>query len=116
MKIEHYSNIEGKSFSGEQVRGVTGRVLIGRADGAGNFCMRMFELSAGGFTPRHSHEWEHEIFFHKGEGLVLRDGEWVPVQAGTIAFVGPNEEHQIKNAGEGPLTFVCLIPSGYPEL
>ncbi|HBD08681.1 MAG TPA: cupin domain-containing protein, partial [Syntrophobacteraceae bacterium] len=62
MKIISYSDAEAKVFTGDQVRGATGRVLIGRADGAANFCMRIFELSHGGYTPRHTHEWEHEVF------------------------------------------------------
>lgn len=116
MKIIRYPDAEAKVFSGEQAKGVTGRVLIGRSDGAQNFCMRMFELSAGGFTPLHTHAWEHEIFVHRGEGAVFREGELVPVAGGTAVFIPPNVEHQLKNTGEEPFVFVCLIPSGHPEI
>ena len=116
MKIMHYSEAEAKVFAGDQVKGAAGRVLIGQADGAKNFCMRVFELSAGGYTPRHTHEWEHEIFIHQGDGAVFKGGQWVPVASGTAVFVPPNEEHQLKNTGEEPFLFVCLIPSGRPEI
>ena len=45
MKIIHYSDAEPKHFDTNDAKGVTGRVVIGKADGADNFCMRFFELS-----------------------------------------------------------------------
>jgi quercetin dioxygenase-like cupin family protein len=116
MKIIHYSEAEPKHFDGDTVKGVTGRLVIGKSDGANNFCMRFFELSEGGYSPKHSHEWEHEIIIHSGDGEVLSQGEWIPVTKGHVIFIPGNEEHQIRNASEGTLVFACLIPSGAPEL
>ncbi len=116
MKIMRYSEAETKVFSGDQVKGAIGRVLIGQADGAEKFCMRLFELAPGGFTPKHTHDWEHEIFIHSGQGAVFKDGELVRVESGTAVFIPPNEEHQLVNTGGEPLMFVCLIPGGYPEI
>ncbi|OIP96435.1 MAG: cupin [Syntrophobacteraceae bacterium CG2_30_61_12] len=116
MKVVHYSEPTARQFESEVVRGVSGRVLIGREDGADHFCMRLFELAAGGFTPRHRHDWEHEVFVHAGAGQVYRDGTWVAVAAGHAVFVPANEEHQFRNTGSEPLRFVCLIPAGPPEL
>ena len=116
MKILHYTEETPRSFDGGPVKGVAGRVAVGKADGADRFCMRVFEVDPGGFTPRDVHEWEHEIFFHSGRGEVLRDGQWTPVESGHVAFIPGNEEHQIRNPGEDTLVFACLIPSGPPEL
>ena len=116
MKIIHYADATPYSFESDTVRGVTGRVVVGRADGAANFCMRVFELSPDGHTPLHSHDWEHEIFFHSGNGEVYQDGSWKPVSQGSVAFIPGNERHQIRNSGAQPLVFVCLVPSGAPEL
>jgi len=116
MKIIHYSDALSQSFDGDTVRGVTGRVAIGQADGAANFCMRVFELLPEGHTPRHQHEWEHEIFFHAGEGEIYKDGQWETVSTGSAVFIPGNELHQIRNRGSQTLVFVCLIPSGAPEL
>lgn len=116
MKITSTTAPEAVHFDSGPARGVTGRVVIGQADGAGNFCMRRFDLAPGGHTPRHTHDWEHEIFFHAGSGEVLRGGEWVAVGPGDAAFVPGGAEHQIRNAGSGPLTFLCLIPAGVPEI
>ena len=116
MKIDSYKNLPKKMFDGGPANAVTGRVAIGKNDGAERFCMRLFEIGKGGYTPKHTHEWEHEIFFHKGEGEVFKDGKYIPVKAGDVAFIPGGEEHQIRNAGDEDLVFVCLIPSGYPEL
>jgi len=116
VKIIHYSEAEPKNFDGDNVKGVTGRVLIGRSDGAENFCMRIFELAEHGFSPKHSHEWEHEIIIHSGTGEVFSNGDWISVSKGYVLFIPGGEDHQIRNTGKDPLVFVCSIPAGVPEL
>jgi quercetin dioxygenase-like cupin family protein len=116
MKRIHYTEITPRLFDGDTVKGVQGRVLIGKEDGAENFCMRIFSVDPGGFSPKHSHGWEHEIFVHSGHGAALSGDEWLPVSAGTALFIPGDREHQLKNTGDTPLVFVCLIPSGAPEL
>lgn len=116
MKIIHYKEAPAKEFDKPPAKGVTGRVLIGKDDGAPNFCMRVFELKPGGHTPFHAHPWEHEIFCHSGMGEVYRDGQWVPVASGTAVFIPGNQDHQIRNTGPDTLTFICLVPAGAPEL
>ncbi len=116
MKIINYQEAQGVRYPGDQSRGTVGRVVIGRADGARNFCMRIFELPAGAESGRHSHSWEHEVFVHAGKGEIYREGEWVPLHAGSVVFIPGGEEHQLKNAGAAPFIFVCVIPSGVPEI
>ena len=116
MKIIHYNEVGSMHYDNDAARSVDGRVVIGKADGARNFCMRVFEIGPGGYTPFHKHAWEHEIFFHEGSGEVYRDGEWIPVTSGSVAFIPGKEEHQIKNVSSEPLIFVCLVPREAPEL
>ncbi len=116
MKHIHYSNVKAQHFEGDIVKGVTGRIAIGKEDQANNFCMRIFTIEPGGFTPKHSHPWEHEIFIHQGEGLLLQDGEYMTVVPGDVIFIPGNEEHQFKNKGVAPFVFVCLVPREAPEL
>ena len=116
MKIIPFKDIEAKTFDSEAVKSVRARVAIGKADGANDFCMRVFEIGPEGYTPRHSHAWEHEIFFHSGEGEVLLGGEWSPVTAGHAVFIPGDAEHQIRNTGDTDLVFICVIPSGVPEI
>jgi quercetin dioxygenase-like cupin family protein len=116
MKIIHYTGAEEKKYPGDQANGASGRVVIGKADGAKNFCMRVFEISAGGVTGKHAHEWEHEVFVHTGRGAILRNGKWVPLSTGSVVFIPGNKEHQLKNTGDEPFVFVCVIPAGPPEI
>lgn len=99
MKISSFRSIEPKRFDGETVKGVTGRVGVGKADGAVNFCMRIFELETGGYTPRHTHDWEHEIFVHSGSGEVFSTNGWEPISEGSVVYIPGNEEHQLRNKG-----------------
>ncbi len=116
VKIINFTDTPGKIFDAEGVKGVTGRVVIGSADGADTFCMRVFTVEPGGFTPRHVHEWEHEVFVHAGRGEVYSSGEWKALSPGDAVFIPGNEEHQLRNSGSEMFIFVCLIPSGPPEL
>ena len=116
MKIIHYKEAEEKKYPSGQAKGAVGRVVIGKADGAKNFCMRVFEIAAGGITGKHAHEWEHEVFVHAGKGAILQKGNWVPLSTGSVVFIPGNEEHQLKNTGEDPFIFVCVIPAGPAEL
>jgi quercetin dioxygenase-like cupin family protein len=116
MKLINYTSVTPTHFDNDQAKGVSGRVVIGGHDDANHFCMRVFEIAPGGYTPKHTHGWEHEIFVHAGAGEVYGQGKWHPLQAGSVIFVPADEEHQIRNAGVGLLIFACLIPSGAPEL
>lgn len=116
MKVINYTEAAIHIFNNEIVKGVTGRVVIGKEDGASNFCMRVFTVTVGGHTPKHSHTWEHEVFVHAGQGKIFREGEWVDVESGSVVFIPGGEEHQFKNTGKGDFIFVCLIPSGIAEI
>lgn len=116
MKIIQYSEVKAKAYPSNLAKGATGRVVIGQGDGAEKFCMRVFELSAGGYSAKHSHNFEHEVFVHAGKGAVYSKGKWISLASGSVVFIPPDEEHQLKNEGEEPFIFVCVIPSGVPEL
>ena len=116
MKLIKYKSIAPTNFDKDPAKGVAGRVVVGKADGAQNFCMRVFEITPGGHTPKHAHPWEHEIFVHAGAGDVYGNGKWNPIEKGNVIFMPSAEEHQIKNSGKENLVFVCLVPSTAPEL
>jgi quercetin dioxygenase-like cupin family protein len=73
--------------------------------------MRPFAVAAGGHTPRHSHPYEHEVFVLEGSGVVFEGDQQHPLHAGDVVFVRPDEVHQFKNTGAGPLKFLCLVPN-----
>ncbi len=114
--IRQFTDVEPTHFDNEQAKGVAARVVIGKKEGAENFFMRVFQIAPGGHTPRHSHDWEHEMFIHSGEGELYINGQWAPLKAGNVVLVPGNEEHQIKNVSGESFTMVCLVPSKAPEL
>jgi quercetin dioxygenase-like cupin family protein len=116
MKIMPYADVPATHIDNELAKGLDARVVIGKADGAPHFCMRVFEIAPGGHTPKHSHDWEHEVFVHSGCGEIFCNGRWNPVQAGYVAFIPGNEEHQIRITGKEKAVLVCLVPSKAPEL
>ena len=95
----------------EGAKNVTIQWLIDSKIGAPNFAMRRFVVGKGGYTPLHSHDWEHEVFVLDGEGaLVDGDGNEIPLKKDHFAFVPSNETHQFRNKGDGDFIFLCVIP------
>ena len=110
MKVIDYQQIESAPVAMEGAVGCRIRCLIGQEDAAPSFSMRQFEIAPGGCTPKHSHAHEHEVFVFDGSGVVLEGEVKHPLRSGTVVFVPPNQPHQFRNTGPGPLKFLCLIP------
>lgn len=111
MKIQNTVEVPARPVSMEGARGCTVRWLLSAADGAPNFAMRHFEVAPGGWTPRHHHPYEHEVFVLEGEGQVWQGDTPHPLRPGDVVLVAPNEVHQFCNTGTKPLKFLCLIPN-----
>ena len=71
MKVNHYQAVSQQPVEMEGSCGCQVRWLLGEKDGTPNFAMRQFEVAPGGYTPRHSHPYEHEVFVLEGEGRRL---------------------------------------------
>lgn len=108
-------NVEQTPLSPVAMEGaerVTMAMMVGREDGAPNFSMRQFRVEPGGCTPRHQHDYEHEVLVLEGAGSVLLGGERRPIGAGDAIFVPPEHEHQFTASPDGPgLRFICLVPA-----
>ena len=104
-----YTEIKAETIE-KQSKNLTVRWLITKETGAENFAMRLFEMGAGGNTPLHSHDWEHEVFILEGQGVVVGGKEEKPFKSGDVIFVPANETHQFKNNSEKLVKFLCMIP------
>ena len=109
MKIFPYTAVEAKDAEGGSTK-LKVRWLITKETGAENFAMRLFEMQAGGNSPLHIHNWEHEVFILEGEGLVVGGQEEKKFKAGDVIFIPANEKHQLKNTSNKPAKFLCFIP------
>ena len=109
MKTFHYTEVEAKDPEGGSTK-LKVRWLITKETGAENFAMRLFEMEAGGHSPLHSHNWEHEVFILEGKGLVVGGKEERKFNAGDAIFIPSNEKHQLKNNSKNACKLLCLIP------
>ncbi len=110
MRIQPTEQIEAKPVNMDGAEGVTMRLLIGREHGAPNFAMRQFTVRPGGHTPRHRHNYEHEVYILDGKGVVHCQGQDHAIAAGHVLLVPDNAEHQFTAARDEGLTFLCLVP------
>lgn len=112
MKHTHYHDVPLEDVNVEGARKVKVRWLISDEDGAEIFFMRRFELQAGGNTPQHQHDWEHEVYILQGKGSVLAEKEKHVFGPGDVIYFGPGEEHAFYADRDEPVAFLCLIPAG----
>ena len=110
MFIRNYKEVNPEPVDMEGAKGVKMRWVISKKDGAPNFAMRVFEVEAGGFTPYHTHQWEHEVFVKDGQGTLVSEGREFPFKTGDVIFIPPDEIHQFKNTSPKKLEFLCLVP------
>lgn len=107
MYVTSVDEVEEFTFEGEGSRGVRVRYLLHAGVGAKQLQLRLFTIEAGGYTPLERHEHEHEIFVIEGEGLIRGGNLEVTVKPGDVVFIPSNEEHQVKNIGDGRFRFLC---------
>ena len=108
-------NLAAASLKPVEMAGVSGvkmAVMVGREDGAPNFALRQFNVEPGGHSPRHSHDYEHEVYIVEGGGTVLLNGKEQPIKAGDVVYVPADHEHQFQAAAgaKSGLKFLCLVP------
>ena len=109
MHKVNVSMVADASVTEEGAKGAKIKWLISEKDGAPNFVMRHFSVDAGGFTPLHAHDWEHEVYVLEGHGKVrYEDGE-ERIQPGDAILIPSGKKHQFQ-AGSVTLKFICIVP------
>ncbi len=106
MKVGYWEDVTPIVYDDESARALK-RVLIKTE----NYVMRLFTLPVGGFTPYHSHDWEHGVFVLEGKIKLRGENEEHILKEGNFAFVPPNEMHGFENIGDSEARFICVIPS-----
>ena len=62
--------------------------------------------------PHLHHGYEECIYVLKGTGLTLYEGGGeLPVKAGDVVLVPPEEMHVTRNTGNEPLVLLCFFPT-----
>ncbi|MFH2057039.1 MAG: cupin domain-containing protein [bacterium] len=111
MKIRDYHKIEQRAaYPREGARGVGLRVAIAKEDGARDLAMRVYELDPGGFTPLHSHPWEHAVFIVRGSGKIFDGKKECRLEQNDCLYIAPDEKHQITNTGDQTMLVISVVP------
>jgi quercetin dioxygenase-like cupin family protein len=114
--IHHYKgefDWEGVSLGryppGKEMQGVSVRWLIGPAEEAPNFGLRYYELEPGGWTSLDRHAHDHGVLILRGRGQVLLAEEEHEVAFGDVVYIPSDELHQLRNPGQEPFGFLCVV-------
>ena len=114
--VKRIEEVPGVDLSdGAEVVNVIKQVLLGPADGAPTFAVRLFTLGPGGHTPNHRHPFEHGVIVLEGEGELSTPDGPRPLRAGSVALVPPDEQHQFRNTGRTAFKFLCIVPRRVEE-
>lgn len=92
------------------VSGAVKQTLVGPAEGWEGWVMRLFTLTPGGYTPRHTHPWPHINYIVSGKGNLFLGGKDNVMEAGSVAYIPGDAEHQFQNRGEEDFSFICIVP------
>jgi len=112
MKINQNSKIKEVEIALKDAKDIRKKVLIGPEDGSKNIIMRYFTILPGGYSPKHSHNYEHLVKIESGRGVVVdKDNNKIKVSKGYSIFVKANEIHQFQNPFEENFEFICIIPN-----
>ena len=112
MLIRDALQAEKLEVRSPEADGVKIQWLLDEKCGTPNFCLRRFAIQPGGFTPSHTHDWEHEVYILNGVGLLVTEEGEHHLQPDIAVLVQPNEVHQFRCVGQEPLEFICLVPNG----
>ena len=62
--------------------------------------MTMVEVAPGGSTLRHSHHYEHAMYFIDGNGELLESNGTSPVSPWEVVYIEPNEVFHAETYGK----------------
>ncbi len=116
MLIKKIKDVPAVPVEMEGARDVKVRVLFGPDDNAPNFAMRVFELDKAGYTPYHSHPFEHEVIVLDGQIAAVTENDETQLNVGDVLLMMPDEMHQFRNLSDTePAGMVCLVPVEYQK-
>ena len=106
MRIISYKKVEANEAEGSSKL----KIRWLNNEGSNIFAVRHIEIEPDGYSPYHSHPWEHEIFVLEGNGVVIGNEGAEAFTVGHVISIPSEELHQIKNTGKSALKFLCIIP------
>lgn len=111
MPVIKYDSIRFAPVEMDGVKDASKAVVIGKSEGWTDHTLRVFTLKPGGFTPRHSHDWEHFNHVIRGKGRLTLGAEVYELIEKDFAVVPGNTEHQFENPYDEDFQFICIVPN-----
>ncbi len=99
-----------RGYESASTKGASGKVILGRKDGARNFVFRYFRVEPGGWTRLEQHPHDHGVMILHGRACVRLGDKEVEVGPRDLVYISPNELHQLRPVGDEPMGFLCVIP------
>ena len=90
-------------------RDVTRTELIGTAGEQTAFDLRYFEIAAGGHSSLERHDHTHVIIAAHGSGTLLSGEASLTLSPFDVAYVPPQQVHQLRNESPEPFGFFCIV-------
>ena len=110
MPFGNSHDIENKVITNPDAKDAKIRALVGPSEGWDSHDMRVIEVEAGGYTPRHQHNWPHINYILEGEGTLFIEGKEERALKGSYAYIPANSLHQFKASATQGLKFICIVP------
>ena len=102
-------HIDEKGSKGVGIKWLTSDNL----DASPPFCLRRIRIEPHGYTTRHQHDWEHQLYVLNGKGCLDQGtkNRTVKLEPGITVRIPALIWHQISCTSEDPLCFLDIIPS-----
>lgn len=90
-------------------RAATRQVLVGNSGERAAFHLRYFELAPSGFTSYERHRHCHVVIGVRGRGKIRIGTRTCLLKPLDVAYIGPNQVHQLSAQGRSPFGFFCIV-------
>jgi quercetin dioxygenase-like cupin family protein len=104
-----WQGVQAQDYDDPSLGGVSKHELIGEAEGARQYRMRVFVVPPGGRTARERHPHDHGVMILSGLARVTLGQGTHELRAGDVVYVAGDELHCFETLGEQPLEFVCVV-------
>lgn len=100
------------TYEDGSAKNVTGKIIIGRDEGAKYFVFRYFCVEPGGnSTLNDYHAHDHGVLILHGRARVTVENQVFELSPMDILYIKPWEHHSLSPIGDEPMGFLCVIPN-----
>ncbi len=107
-----WENAIHKEYAEGAAKGASGKIMIGRDDGAEHFVFRYFRIEPGGHSTLNDyHAHDHGVMILHGSALLTLGEEQFELDPYDVVYIQPWEYHHLAALGDEPMGFLCVIPN-----